>query len=282
MTPSVETLSGGSVQVWGESVWYEAAGVAEENPTLLFLHESGGCGMTWYGQLVGLAQKVRCLVVDLPGHGRSEGVGHASVGEYRQAMLAFLDTLAIRWPVVLAGVDLGAAIAADMARHAPTRVAGLVLAGPMEGGRACERIRSRTSLGEAPEAYVDRLFGSHVPAKVRSDRYRRWQVTSPVVRHGDLLAVKQYSLVQTLRQISHPVLLVAGEEDRLAPPEDVLDLAQRLPRAKTVTVPRAGCLAMVEQPGLFNQAVTSFIATLPGTRPMGALQRKPGGYRRRG
>ncbi|HLN62238.1 MAG TPA: alpha/beta fold hydrolase [Symbiobacteriaceae bacterium] len=278
---AADTLTGGSVQVFGENMWYQAAGVAEENPTVLFLHESGGDSATWNGQLAGLSREARCLAVDLPGHGRSEGMGFASVTEYRQAVLEFLDALAIRWPVVLAGVCLGAAIAVDMARHAPTRVAGLVLAGVVDGGRATERIRSRTALGEAQEGFVDDLFGPRVAPRMRDERLRRWQLTSPLARHADLMALSTYPLARTMRQVSHAMVLVAGEEDRVVAPRQVYELAAGLPQARVVTVPEAGCLAMVEQPAAFNRAAASFLATLQGARPMGTVQRLPGGYRRR-
>lgn len=278
---AADLLSAGSVQVYGENLWYQAAGVAEENPTVLFLHESGGDSATWNGQLTGLARDARCLAVDLPGHGRSEGLGFSSVAEYREAVLAFLDALAIRWPVVVAGVCLGAAIAVDMARHAPTRVAGLILASPVDGGRATERIRSQTALGEAPESFVENLFRSNAPARLRDEKLRRWQLTSPLARHADLTAVSSYPLAQTMRQVSHSMLLVAGADDRVVEPQQMDQLAEGLPEARVITVPDAACLAMVEQPAAFNRAAASFLATLHGTRPMGLVQRRPGGYRRR-
>lgn len=278
---AADLLSAGSVQVFGENVWYQAAGVAEESPTVLFLHECGGDSATWNGQLTGLAREARCLAVDLPGHGRSEGMGFSSVAEYRQAVLEFLDALAIRWPVVVAGVCLGAAVAVDMARHAPTRVGGLILAGAVDGGRATERIRSQTALGQAPEEFVTALFRPDASPRLRDEKLRRWQLTSPLARHADLMAVGAYPLTQTMRQVSHATLLVAGADDRVVEPWQVQALADQLPQARVVTVSDAGCLAMMEQPGAFNRAAASFLDTLQGTRPMGTVQRRPGGYRRR-
>ncbi len=275
-----DLLSGGSVQVRGESIYYEAAGMAEHGPTILFLHESGGSSATWHGQLTGLAQGARCLAPDLPGHGRSEGLGYGSVAGYRQAVLGFLDALAIRWPVIIVGVCLGAAIATDLAVHAPERVAALVLSAVVEGGRASEQVRQAVARGEATEAYVHDLFGEGISARMLLDRVQRWRTTSPVVRHGDLTAIAEYPMLSALSAVSHPVLLMAGEQDRIASPAVAQSVAQSMPMAKAITVPGAACLTMAEQPGAFNRHVLDFMGRLAPSSPIGPEVRRPGGYRR--
>jgi pimeloyl-ACP methyl ester carboxylesterase len=275
-----ETLSAGSVQVWGESIYYEAAGVAEAGPTILFLHESGGSAVTWHGQVVGLAQAARCLGVDLPGHGRSEGIGCTTVGGYRKAVIGFLDALAIRWPVVVAGVCLGAAVAVDVALHAPGRVAGLVLAGVSEQGRAGDGVRRRTAAGEAPDDFVQGLFSHSVQPRLLHERLQCWRLTSPVVRHGDLTALYHYPMAASMRQLDHPVLLMTGERDPMAPPEMVRALTAGMADVRVVTVPGAGCLSMAEHPALFNEAVAKFLEVRCPQCPVGPEERLSVGYRR--
>jgi pimeloyl-ACP methyl ester carboxylesterase len=266
--------------VSGENVYYEASGVAESGPTILFLHESGGCSATWHGQLVGLAQTARCLAVDLPGHARSEGIGYNSIAEYRRSVIGFLDALAIRWPVVLAGVCLGAAVAVDVALHAKGRVAGLVLAGVSATGRASEAMRTRAALGEAPVEFVEELFCGQVAPRLLGDRLQRWRLTSPVVRHGDLTAVTDYPMAASLRRVSHPMLVIAGERDPVVAPDQVRTLVSGMPTARVVEMPDAGCLSMVERPALFNQTVARFLAECSPESPVGPELRRPGGYRR--
>lgn len=275
-----ETLSGGSVQVRGQNVYYEAAGVSEVGPSMLFLHEAGGCSATWHGQLVGLAQSARCLVVDLPGHGRSEGGGYATVADYRAALIAFLDALAIRWPVVVAGVCLGGLIATDLAAAAPERVAGLVLAGLSENGRAGDAVWAGAARGEAPEGFVTDLFTRNANPSIISRRLQRWRQTSPTVRFADLAAVREYPIRTALRAVRHPTLIVAGEEDPVASPAVAHGLAGALAQGRAVVIPRASCLSMVEQPALFNRAVQEFVADLGPAGPRVPDMGRPGGYRR--
>ncbi|MFZ5814185.1 MAG: alpha/beta fold hydrolase [Bacillota bacterium] len=262
-----------------ESIYYAASGVAEAGSAILFLHESGGTGATWIGQLTGLAQKVRCLVPDLPGHGHSEGLGFQSIAEYRRAMLAFLDALAIRWPVVIAGVCLGAAIAVDLALHAPERVAGLILVGVREGGRVEPEAWERTALGEAPDSYVEQMFSEKAPSRLKSDQLKRWRLAGPTVRYGDLVAMARYPLAEAVRHLRQPLVAVAGERDPVATPATAVDLALQAPRGTAAVIPQAGCMGMLEQPERFNQLVRDFLDEVrPNVPVMPVLQ--VGGYRR--
>lgn len=273
-----ESLFVGSVHVEGHSIYYETSGVSEDSPTVLFLHECGGACATWHGQLIGLAADARCLVPDLPGHGRSEGSGYDTVQAYRRAIVGFLDALAIRWPVVVAGVCLGAAVAADLALHAPGRVAGLILAGVGPGSRASEHLRRAVQCGEAPDDFVDAQLGHTSFARVRQERLKQWRLTCPVVRGAALEALCRYDLAAALTLLKHRLLLVAGEEDRFATPNWAHSIARAHGRARVETIARAGCLSMLEAPEAFNRAVRSFLEDL-ACPPMPELGR-PGGYRR--
>lgn len=274
-----DTITAGSVQVLGQSVYYQASGSAEEGPTILCLHETGGASATWQAQLMELAGGARCLVPDLPGHGQSEGPGCASIHDYRAAVLAFLDALAIRWPVIVAGVCLGAAVAVDLALHAPERVTGLLLAGISEGGRAGEQCLA-AGQGQAPEEFVTGLFSGSASRRMLNEQIKRWRLTSPLVRLRDLDALQRYPLTRMVRLVTAPVLLVAGEEDPIATPAATAALAAEMAGARVSSLPGAGCLSMVEQPASFNRAVAGFLAELRPAAAIGPGMHLRGGYRR--
>jgi pimeloyl-ACP methyl ester carboxylesterase len=277
---SSDVLSSGSVQVWGESLFYETSGRAEDGPTILFLHESGGASSTWHGQLSGLAKSVRCVAPDLPGHGRSEGMGHKTIDGYSQTVLAFLDALAIRWPVVIAGVCQGAAIAVDLALKAPDRVGALVLSGVTEELQACDRTLEAVWNGDMAQPFVESLFGPKVSRRVLMDKMSRWRATGNIVRYQDLKALRDYHLTERLPQVTHPMLLVAGELDRLVQPDRYVQIASSLQNARAVTVGKSGCMSMVEYPYGFNLVVSEFVARICPTQPIDTPLNQRGGYRR--
>jgi pimeloyl-ACP methyl ester carboxylesterase len=277
---SSDVLSSGSVQVRGENLFYETSGRTEDGPTILFLHESGGASSTWHGQLSGLAKVVRCVAPDLPGHGHSEGMGYKSIDGYSQAILEFLDALAIRWPVVIAGVCQGAAIGVDMALKAPERVEALVLSGVTEELQACDRTLEAIWNGDISPSFVESLFGPKVSRRVLMDKMTRWRMTGQIVRYRDLKALRDYHLTERLTQIPHPVLLVAGEVDRLVPPERYEQMAQSLQNARSVSVVKSGCMSMVEYPYGYNRAVSEFVTRIRPTQPIDTSVSERGGYRR--
>ena len=69
-----------------------------------------------------------------------------------------------------------------------------------------------------------------------------------------------------LPQIQCPTLLLVGEEDQITPPADAQLMAEPIPNARLVTIPHAAHLSNMEQPETFNQALVTFLESLPGER----------------
>jgi 3-oxoadipate enol-lactonase len=61
-----------------------------------------------------------------------------------------------------------------------------------------------------------------------------------------------------------PTMLVVGEEDVLAPPKMMEQMARRIPHARLVKVPGAGHSVYFEKPEEFNQILLGFLReTIP-------------------
>jgi 3-oxoadipate enol-lactonase len=66
-----------------------------------------------------------------------------------------------------------------------------------------------------------------------------------------------------LPSIAVPALVIAGEQDTIAPPEEASQWAARIPNARFVAIPRAGHLPNLETPEAFDTAVREFVQSLP-------------------
>jgi pimeloyl-ACP methyl ester carboxylesterase len=66
-----------------------------------------------------------------------------------------------------------------------------------------------------------------------------------------------------LPTITHPVLVVVGEEDTLTPPSESEALVAALPNASLVRIAGAGHLSNLEQSQAFEASVEGFLASLP-------------------
>src|SRR6202035_1579175 len=122
----------GTFEVEGLRLHYERHG--EGSRILVFIH-----GLLLDNQLsrrlaADLADRgFQVILLDLPGHGRSDKPRHASahrMDSYARHVVALLDELGVEEAVV-GGVSLGANVSLQVAVQAPERVRGLVLEMPV-------------------------------------------------------------------------------------------------------------------------------------------------------
>jgi pimeloyl-ACP methyl ester carboxylesterase len=78
----------------------------------------------------------------------------------------------------------------------------------------------------------------------------RWLVLSAALREYDVRAAG----------VRRPVLVIGGRQDRMTPPDQLADLADRLPDARLVLIDHCGHGASLEQPVAFHREIGRFLA----------------------
>lgn len=222
---------------------------------------------TWEQVFRHLGADLRCLALDMPGHGRSAGRPVPSVQAYREWALSFIETLAIRQEIFVIGLGLGAAIALDLALVRPERVAGVVLSGAVPGGRASARTIELTSRGESQMAFEEELLAHIQSQSVRSRWLRRWRMASPAARSADLSAYAQYDWSTVLEGTNRPLLFLEGAQDPYAA------TWRRMAVTRIVTVPDAAGLVPLEQPARYAAGVRNFVATIQRPTDLQVIRR---------
>ena len=115
-----------SIKVDGADVSYLSMG-AEDGPVALLIHGFGGDLTTWMFNQGDIAGELRCVAMDLPGHGNSARTRNADAFEGAvAAALGIVDALGAD-QVHLVGHSLGGAVAAVAARRLGGRAASLSL-----------------------------------------------------------------------------------------------------------------------------------------------------------
>ncbi|NSL85609.1 alpha/beta hydrolase [Chitinophaga sp. Mgbs1] len=66
-----------------------------------------------------------------------------------------------------------------------------------------------------------------------------------------------------LPEIKTPVLLIWGEDDKIAPPEVAREFEKHLPDVRLILLPQCGHAPMMEQPAAFNALLEAFLNKLP-------------------
>lgn len=243
----------------------------EEGVPVLFLHGFGGDLGNWLFNLDAVAARHPVVALDLPGHGES---GVALPGLSLQALAGFvarfLDTLALP-RVHVVGHSMGAAIAAQLARDQPGRVASLALVAPAGLGEAIDAgyIEGFVAAASRRELkpVVERLFAdpSLVGRQLLDDllKYKRLDgVGELLARLAGALFPRGRQAELPLRALSGvPMLVVWGGEDRVIPAAQAADA----PAGAAVHVLQgAGHMVMMEQAGAFNGLLLDHLARAGG------------------
>ncbi len=77
------------------------------------------------------------------------------------------------------------------------------------------------------------------------------------------VAMNDSHLDQQLAEFTVPILVITGEADKIVPTEQSIRLAEELPDATLVIIPKAGHVPHEEQPDLFMASLVNFVAKLP-------------------
>jgi 3-oxoadipate enol-lactonase len=234
-------------------------------PIIIFLHPIGLSGGFWDDVSDLLAGDLRCVAVDLRGHGRSGWDGR----EFR------LDDLArdvIRCitecelsPTLLVGCSLGGMVAQGVALQWPHLSSGLVLSNsaafvpePARPSLAVRAALARSDPAGAAEECINRWF----PPGFREDHPGKVDYIRAALRAADRDVVAQawsaiagLDYLRRLGSLSSPVTLVTGELDPSSPPASSVEHAQAFHRARTFVVAGSGHLTPYEKPREFAAIV---------------------------
>ena len=231
-----------------------------QKPTIIFIHGAGGSSLFWLDQIMGLSSKLNAIAIDLPGRGRSPGLGKRTIAEYGATVVRFITDIGLAEPI-LCGLSMGGAIVQQVFLDHP----GLLKAGILVGTGA--RLAVGPAFFEKIEkdynGFVDWLCKICVSKKTDHQKIlafdRDLRRCPPAVVTGDFRACDRFDVRDQIHAIEAPVLVITGEEDKLTPPELGDFLEKRLGTAIRVHVADAGHLVPMEKPQETNRAILDFL-----------------------
>lgn len=240
----------------------------EENysrPPVILIHGAGGTHLHWPPQTRRMTGQ-RVFAPDLPGHGKSAGVGLQSVKDYAEAVIEFMQAARLN-AAVMVGHSMGGAIALTLALDFPARVLGLGLAGSGARLRVLPAILEGTADPSAFEATVkminDLSYGPRVKPRTKELAALRMAETRPSVLHGDFVACNEFDVMDRLGELSVPTFVLCGAEDKMTPLRYSEYLRDHIRAARLQTLEGAGHMLMLEQPQAFTDALADFLDTIP-------------------
>jgi pimeloyl-ACP methyl ester carboxylesterase len=237
-------------------------------PAVVLLHGAGFDHSAWALHSRWFAHHgFSVLAPDLPGHGRSAGPALQSIAEMADWTAALLDS-AQAAKAALIGHSMGSLIALETAARHPVKVSALSLIG------TAATMTVGPDLLKAAEAnddaaidmvsiwglgYSAELGGSLAPGLwMHAGAQSVLKHCPPGVLFSDLFACNSYrNALSAAATITVPTTLILGERDMMTPAKAGRALAAAIPHARTVILPRAGHMMMVERPDELLAALRS-------------------------
>ena len=273
------------IQVNGLSLHYKKYGDGE--PVIILLHGFGASTFSWREVIQPLSRHGTVIAYDRPAFGLTErpmpgswqNVNPYSAEGNLNLLFGLMDALDVQ-KAILVGNSAGGRLAVQAALLQPERVSALVLVDAAiytGGGRSFGILRplvftrqmdrlgpffARSIAGEQGDEFLRAAW--HDPGKItpeimagyrkplRVDHWDRalWELTKVGSGSEDL--------GQRLSELSLPVLVITGDDDRIVPTADLIRLGNEIPGAKFVMLPGCGHVPHEECPAPFLQAVDEF------------------------
>jgi pimeloyl-ACP methyl ester carboxylesterase len=206
------------------------------------------------------------FTLDLPGHGKSNGLGRQDISEYSKAVVEFMKALRIG-PAVVAGFSMGSAIALSLALQYRRRVLGLALLGSGAKMRVAtstlELASNPTFFLPAVESVVENSYSPNVAPRVKELAVEQMAETRPAVLYSDFLACDAFDAMERVKKIRVPTLLITGGADRMTPPNRAEYLRDQIEGAQLHIIEGAGHMVMIEQPDEVAELLTEFLDRIP-------------------
>lgn len=239
--------------------------------TLFFLHGVGGGRAAWDRQLAHFAPRgYRCIAWDQPGYGGTPAVEPYSFEQVAQALRLQIGEA----PVVLIGQSMGGLVAQEAYARFPERVQALALcftspafAGGGEFARQfiaarIDPLDQGRTMAQVAASLMPTMRGTKSEREGLAHAERIMAAIAPGTYRKAVAMLTTFDRKKDLPKISVPTLLVAGSDDRIAPPAVMARMAKAIPNSEYRVLEGCGHLGPMDQPDAFNAVLESFLERL--------------------
>lgn len=236
---------------------------------LVFLHGLGGGHAAWNAQLSYFRSLgYPCTAWDQPGYGSAPMVDPYTLENVAGKLKEIISA-----PSVLIGHSMGGFVAQEAYARFPSIAKALVLgftsAAFGTGDFAKQFLAARTApldegktMGEIAAKLMPTMRGCKSDPAGLAHAERIMGGISPDTYRNAAELIATFDRRADLERIAVPTLLVAGSDDKTAPPAVMQRMAEKIPGAELVILEGCGHLGPMDQPAAFNAALEAFLKKL--------------------
>lgn len=227
-------------------------------PILLFIHGAGGNRKLWENQTKFFSN---AIAIDLPGHGA--GAGKKTIDEYVEEVKKFCHEKGLK-NIVMVGHSMGGAIVQKLALDHPEYLKAVVLVSTGAKLRVAPPIFEtiKKNYAQATELIAEYIFSNKASSETKLKVIEEMRNVNPDVVYGDFEACDKFNIMDRLKEIKVPTLIICGLEDKLTPVKYSEYLKNNIPYSKLEIIADAGHMVMLEKPKEFNEKLGRFVQEL--------------------
>jgi pimeloyl-ACP methyl ester carboxylesterase len=227
----------------------------------------------WQGQIDALSDRYRVIAPDLRGFGQS-GVTPGLVTMPRMAddLAELLAGIGVNEPLVFCGLSMGGYVAWQFAMRYRPRLAKLILCDTRAVGDNAETAANRISLAErvqkegpgfVAESMLPKLFApdailTKAPC-VETTRQVILRTNPQGIAAASRGMAQRPDVTGRLNEFDVPALVICGQHDAISKPEEMREIAAKLPQARYLEIAGAGHMSPLEKPAEVNAAIRAFV-----------------------
>jgi pimeloyl-ACP methyl ester carboxylesterase len=273
------------IDINGINVHFKKAGTGE--PYFILLHGFGASLFSWreiisplsmYGTVIAYDRPAFGLT-DRPLYGQWSGKNPYSTDGQVDMLFEVMDAMNIPCAILI-GNSAGGTIAVLAALQHPNRVKALVEvdAAIFESGNHLpvwvgdflftpQADRMGPVLMRSIQNWGVKFLVSawHDPEKITKDILQGYQAPLHAPNWDKALfellrAPQSQNIESRLSELQMPVLVISGDDDHIVPPASSIRLADAIASSTLAIIPNSGHVPQEEQPSLFMQVITDFVA----------------------
>lgn len=241
----------------------------KDAPVIMFSNSLGTDHGMWQAQVAVLAEHYQIITYDTRGHGESEVIAHTTLQNLAEDAVDILDALNIR-KAHFCGISMGGITALALAINHAERFHSITVANSAAKIGTAEAWNSRAAsveqngLAEIVKTTHTRWFSEHFDYAhdVLAQKTIQSLAMTPSQGYANACrALTDADVRDQLNQIQIPTLIIVGQYDPVTTVQDAEFMHQCVPNSQLETL-AASHLSNIEQPQVFNQALSKFIQSI--------------------
>lgn len=256
------------------SIYYQITGNSDHS-VILISGANGDHQSVWPPQVVdALAQHFQVIQFDHRGVGQSDQPDIPySIEMMADDVAGLMQALQLE-KAHLIGYSMGGQIAAKLAEKYPEKILSMIGCVCYPNINMHVRLLGKTILElmdlNIPDSIIDRIglpwvfsdqyIEKNFSSLTQTKEAPKSKSSIGFKRHFEAQCAFTFE-AECFRNIKIPVLFIAGSEDRICPPSDVMKFADLIPNSQMTVFPEAGHMLSLEYPDKFAQIICEFLVS---------------------